>query len=425
MNSQNHNLNRDKKGGSQLSKGLLTINVTDYESSYAIKDSKISIYYIHRKSNEWELLCDDLVTDISGQVRKIKLYAPEFIFSQYPDEPRPYSKYAIEVSKEGYESEIISGIQVLPCIEAIQNVRLQKIGKKKSSQSLYDIEEHILYSGYEPKIFEDEIKPTFVLSKVVVPEFIIVHDGLPTNKNAPDYWIYFKDYVKNVASSEIYATWPKSTIYANIVAIISFTLNRVYTEWYKNQGYKFTITSTTQYDHKFIYNRNIFDTIDRAVDDIFNLYLTREDQRQPLLTQYCDGKQTQCPGHMTQWGSKYLGDQGYSFDRILEYYYGDNIEFKRAPIISGVPTSYPGYDLSIGSRGEDVKIIQSELNTISKGYPAIPKIDADGIYGTKTKESVEIFQRIFDLPVTGIVNFATWYEISRLYVAISKIGSYQ
>ncbi|MGL5694946.1 MAG: peptidoglycan-binding protein, partial [Peptostreptococcaceae bacterium] len=406
-----------------MSRGLLTINVTDSDDFYAIEDANIAVYYIHRKTNEWELLCDSLKTDISGQVRKIRVYAPEFIYSQFPDEPRPYSRYAILVTKNGYEDCIISGIQVLPCIEAIQNVEMKKVGKKSSIPNEIDIDEHILYSGYEPKIFEDEIKPTFVLSKVVVPEFIVVHDGLPTNKNAPDYWIYFKDYIKNVASSEIYATWPKSTIYSNIVAIISFTLNRVYTEWYKNQGYRFTITSTTQYDHKFIYNRNIFDTIDRAVDDIFNTYVTRGEQRQPLLTQYCDGKQTQCPGHMTQWGSKYLGDQGYSYDRILKYYYGNDIEFRKAPIISGIPTSYPGYDLTIGSRGDEVKTVQTELNTISKGYPAVSKVDIDGIYGYKTKKSVEIFQKIFDLPVTGVVNFATWYELSRVYVAISKIGA--
>ena len=406
--------------------GLLTINVTDYNDAYAIEGANVTLYYIHQKSNEWELVSDNLKTDVSGQVRKISLYAPQFLYSQMPNEPRPYSRYVVEVSKEGYQTETIEGVQVLPCVEAIQNVILKKQTAKTNLPSEYSIEEHKLYYGYEPKIIEAETKPTtFVLNQVVVPEFVIVHDGLPSNNSAPNYWIYFKDYIKNVASSEIYATWPKSTIYANIVAIVSFTLNRVYTEWYKNQGYRFTITSTTQYDHKFIYNRNIFDTIDRAVDDIFNLYVTRPNQRQPLLTQYCDGKQTQCPGHMTQWGSKYLGDQGYSFDRILEYYYGNNLEFKRAPIISGIPTSYPGYDLSVGSRGNDVKTVQNELNTISNGYPAIPKVDVDGIYGSKTKASVEIFQKIFDLPVTGVVNFATWYELSRIYVAISKIGAYQ
>ena len=406
--------------------GLLTINVTDYNDAYAIEGANVTLYYIHQKSNEWELISDNLKTDVSGQVRKICLYAPQFLYSQMPNEPRPYSRYVVEVSKEGYQTETIEGVQVLPCVEAIQNVILKKQTTKTNLPMEYTIQEHKLYAGYEPKIIEDDTKPTtFVLNRVVVPEFIVVHDGLPSNNSAPNYWVYYKDYIKNVASSEIYATWPKSTIYANIVAIVSFTLNRVYTEWYKNQGYRFTITSTTQYDHKFIYNRNIFDTIDRAVDDIFNLYVTRGNQRQPLLTQYCDGNQTQCPGLMTQWGSKYLGDKGYSFDRILEYYYGNDLEFKRAPIISGIPTSYPGYDLSVGSRGDDVKTVQNELNTISKGYPAIPKVDADGIYGPKTKASVEIFQRIFDLPVTGIVNFATWYELSRIYVAISKIGAYQ
>lgn len=410
-----------------MSKACLTINVIDKETNYAIQGATVSIYYLRRSTNKWELVCDDLKTDISGQIRKIGVYAPDYILSQFPENiERPYSRYAIEVEKEGYETEKIVGIQVLPCIEAIQNVELKKLGKAKGINIIEtDIEDHILFKGYEPKIFEDEIKPTFVLSKVVVPEFIIVHDGMPKDKNAPNYWIYFKDYIKNVASSEIYATWPKSTIYANIVAIISFTLNRVYTEWYRGQGYNFTITSTTQYDHKFIYNRNIFDTIDRAVDDIFNLYVTRGDQRQPLLTQYCDGKQTQCPGHMTQWGSKYLGEQGYSFDQILEYYYGDDIEYHRSPIISGVPSSYPGYDLSRGSRGEEVKTIQKQLNGISKGYPAVGKLDEDGIFGSKTEQSVKTFQKIFDLPQTGIVNFATWYEISRVYVAVSKIGAYQ
>lgn len=406
--------------------GLLTINVTDYNDAYAIEGANVTLYYIHQKNNEWELISNNLKTDISGQVRKICLYAPQFSYSQAPDEPRPYSRYVVEVSKEGYQTETIEGVQVLPCVEAIQNVILKKQTTKTNLPIEYTIQDHKLYAGYEPKIIEDDTKPTpFVLNRVVVPEFIVVHDGLPSDNSAPNYWVYYKDYIKNVASSEIYATWPKSTIYANIVAIVSFTLNRVYTEWYKNQGYRFTITSTTQYDHKFIYNRNIFDTIDRAVDDIFNLYVTRGNQRQPLLTQYCDGRQTQCPGLMTQWGSKYLGDQGYSFDRILEYYYGNDLEFKRAPIISGVPTSYPGYDLSVGSRGEDVRTIQNQLNTISKGYPAIPKVDEDGIYGPKTKASVEVFQRIFDLPVTGVVNFATWYELSRIYVAISKIGAYQ
>lgn len=408
-----------------MSRGYLTINVNDYETDFAIQGANISIYYIHRNTDEWELICDNLETNISGQVRNLELYAPNILLSEYPENERPYSRYAIEVTKEGYEDTIISGIQVLPIIEAIQNVKLKKLGNQYGILSSFNIEEHKLYAGYEPKIIEDDSKSTFVLNQVVVPEFIIVHDGLPNDDSAPNYWIYFKDYIKNVASSEIYATWPKSTIYANIVAIISFTLNRVYTEWYKNQGYRFTITSTTQYDHKFIYNRNIFDTIDRAVDEIFNLYIYRSGQIQPLLAQYCDGKQTQCPGVMTQWGSKYLGDEGYTFDEILRYFYGNNIDFKRAPIISGIPTSYPGYDLSIGAKSSAVKVVQQELNVISNAYPALPKLDEDGIYGTKTRESVRKFQEIFDLPVTGVVNFATWYEISRIYVAVSKIGAYQ
>ena len=404
--------------------GYLSINVTDYETGYAIEDAEVCIYYIHQLDDEKQLVGNNINTNESGQIRKLRAYAPNLYYSQSPQEKRPYSRYMIEVKKEGYKTATISGVQVFPCVDSIQNIRLQLKNKKTVEPTSYNIEEHKLYTGYEPKEIEEERVDPKVLTKVVVPEFIIVHDGYPTDSSAPNYWVYFSDYIKNVASSEVYPTWPKSTIYANITAIISFTLNRVYTEWYKGQGYDFTITSTTQFDHKYIHRRTIFESINSAVDDIFNLYIKRPNQKQPLLAQYCDGKQTQCPGVMTQWGSKYLGDQGYSFDRILQYYYGDNIDFMRAPIISGVPTSYPGYELRVGSRGDFVKTIQQQINVISNAYPAIGKLDEDGIYGNKTKESVAKFQQVFNLPQSGTVNFATWYEISRIYVAVSKIGAY-
>ena len=385
-----------------MSRGYLTINVNDYETDFAIQGANISIYYIHRNTDD----------------------APNILLSEYPENERPYSRYAIKVTKEGYEDTIISGIQVLPIIEAIQNVKLKKLGNQYGILSSFNIEEHKLYAGYEPKIIEDDSKSTFVLNQVVVPEFIIVHDGLPNDDSAPNYWIYFKDYIKNVASSEIYATWPKSTIYANIVAIISFTLNRVYTEWYRSKGYSFTITSSTAYDHKFINNRNFFDTINIVVDVIFNTYIKRPPTaRQPLLAQYCDGQKAQCPNQMTQWGSKDLGDQGKSYEEILRYFYGDEIIFEQAPVVSGVPVSYPNQTLQIGSNNRYVKTIQNQLNAISRSYPAIPKVKEDGIYGESTAESVKTFQRIFGLPQTGVVDFKTWYEISRVYVAVTKIAS--
>ena len=286
---------------------------------------------------------------------------------------------------------------------------------------------HTLYEEYPPKIAEDEIKPMdetgeIVLSRVVVPEYIVVHDGSPRDSTAKNYYVRYRDYIKNVASSEIYATWPASTIQANVLAIMSFTLNRVYTEWYRNKGYDFTITSSTAFDHKWIPNRNIYDTISAVVDDLFANYLSRPNVRQPILTQYCDGRQVTCPNWLTQWGSLSLGEQGYTAIEILRYYYGDNIYINTAQEISGVPSSWPGYDLENGSSGDKVRQLQEQLNVIAGAYPAIPKITADGIYGPATAAAVKKFQSIFGLPDTGITDYPTWYKISQIYVGVSRIA---
>lgn len=409
-------------------KGCLTIKVTDEETNFPIEFVKIKIYTFPTDDcKKSKILYDDLITNSSGQVKKIPLDAPNFLYSQFPNSPRAYSKYLLEVEKEGYQSVIIEGVQILPCVEAIQNISLSRASKNaKSNVKVYEIGENVLYGNYKPKLFEPSLKKVpYVLPNVVVPEFIIVHDGLPSDKNAPNYWIPFRDYIKNVASSEIYATWPTQTIYANVVAIVSFTLNRVYTEWYRNMGYNFTITSSTQYDHKFIYNRNIFDTISIVVDNIFNVYIQRpKGAKQPLLAQYCDGVQTQCPGKMTQWGSKALGDQGYKFEDILKYFYGYDIGLKGTDMVEGVPSSFPGYTLSIGSSGESVRIIQEQLNAISNAYPALPKVVVDGIYGPATRNSVLKFQEIFRMNQSGVVDFATWYAISKIYVAVTKIAAF-
>ena len=289
------------------------------------------------------------------------------------------------------------------------------------------IPDHTLYGEYPPKIAEAEVKPisdsgSIVLSRVVVPEIIVVHDGTINDSSAPNYYVPYKDYIKNVASSEIYANWPESTIVANVLAIMSFTMNRVYTEWYRNKGFDFTITSSTAYDHKWIYGRNIFESISVVVDDIFTNYLSRPDVKQPILTQYCDGKRVSCPGWMTQWGSKSLGDQGYSPIEILRYYYGQDMYINSAEQISGIPASWPGENLTIGSTGPKVRQMQEQLNTIASIYTAIPSLTPDGIYGEATKNSVETFQSVFGLPQTGVVDFRTWYKISEIYVGVSRIA---
>ena len=292
------------------------------------------------------------------------------------------------------------------------------------------IDAHTLYGEYPPKIPESEIKTVeetgeIVLSRVVIPEYVVVHDGAPGDSTAPNYYVRYRDYIKNVASSEIYATWPEDTIRANVLAIMSFTLNRVYTEWYRNKGYDFTITSSTAYDHKWIYGRNIFDSISLVVDEIFADYLSRPNVKQPILTQYCDGNRVSCPNWMSQWGSKNLADQGYSTIQILRNYYGDNMYINTAEEISGIPSSWPGYDLTIGSSGNKVLQMQEQLNVIAEVYSSIPTVYENGYFDEETQDAVEAFQRLFGLPVSGIVDYPTWYKIQSIYVAVTRIAELQ
>lgn len=233
---------------------------------------------------------------------------------------------------------------------------------------------------------------------------------------------WYKDYIKNVASSEIYATWPEATIFANILAIQSITLNRVYTEWYRNKGKDFTITTSTAYDQKWIPGRNIFESISSAVDSIFTNYLSKPNVVQPLFTQYCDGKRVSCPDWMRQWESKTLGDQGYTAIEMLRYFYGDSIYINTSEEISGIPSSWPGTNLTIGSTGSKVRQMQEQLNVIAGAYPLIPKIAADGIYGQNTANAVKVFQKVFNLPQTGVVDYPTWFKISEIYVGVSRIA---
>jgi peptidoglycan hydrolase-like protein with peptidoglycan-binding domain len=316
----------------------------------------------------------------------------------------------------------------LPDVTAEQDVGLNKAQPQQPAEENFVIGPHTLYFEYPPKIPEDEIKPTaetgeIVLARVVVPEYVIVHDGVPTDTSAANRYIRFRDYIKNVASSEIYATWPEASIYANIYAILSFTMNRVYTEWYRNQGFNFTITSTTTYDHKWIYGRNIFTNIGLIVDSIFNNYLSRPNVKQPILTQYCDGIRTTCPNWLSQWGSKSLGDQGLSAIQILRRYYGNDIYINSAVGVAGVPVSFPGRNLTIGSSGNNVRTIQQQLNRIAQVYTAIPATPVDGNFGSRTAAAVRAFQQTFDLPVTGVVDLPTWYKISAIYVAVARLAS--
>ena len=403
-------------------RGTLQINVTSTLGLIPVTDAKVTITL----SGEPDTVIEELDTNISGQTVEVELPAPPLDYSLEPGSDQPYADYDIAVTAPGYETVVVEGVQVLPEVESYQPVSMVPQELETAPEEDIVIPPHTLFYDYPPKIEEDEIKPMdedgeIVLSRVVIPETIVVHDGLPNDSSAQNYYVPYRDYIKNVASSEIYATWPDSTIYANVLAIMSFTLNRVYTEWYRNKGYNFTITSSTAYDQKWMRGRNIFSNISYLVDTIFANFLSRPGVRQPIFTSYCNGTTVTCDG-LSQWGSKYLGDQGYSAIEIIRYYYGSNMYINTATSVSGIPSSWPGYNLTIGARGDKVRQMQEQLNRIAQNYPAIPVITADGVYGQRTAEAVRSFQRIFGLPVTGIVDYPTWYKISAIYVGVSRIA---
>lgn len=409
-----------------MAQGYLQVDVVSDANSFPVQDADIVI----ARTEEPDEIIEETRTNSSGQTENLPLDAPPVELSLSPEETeRPYAEYTIRITAPGFEPFVVSGTEVLADVTAIQGIRLRPLSNAPAGEQIetVTIPDHTLYGDYLPKIAESEIKPVIetgeiVLSRVVVPQTVVVHDGVPTNASAANYYVPYRDYIKNVASSEIYATWPRSAIVANVLAIMSFTLNRVYTEWYRNQGYDFTITSSTAYDHKWIYGRNIFESISVVVDDIFDNYLSRPGVKQPILTQYCDGRKVRCPGWMTQWGSCELGEAGYSPIEILRNFYGDDMYINTAEQISGIPASWPGYDLKIGATGDKVRQLQEQLDAISSVYTAIPDISPDGIYGPATAEAVRKFQSIFGLPQTGVVDFATWYKISHIYVGITRIA---
>lgn len=405
--------NNEMNGG----QGGLQINTVTAEGYRPIPDARIQIS---------DLSGEDAVptasTNSVGKTTAVTLPTPPLESSQSPAGGKPYSVYRVEAQAPGYAPVIINGVQILP-----DRLALQPIVMNKTTPVEDLVLPHTLWGNFPAKIPEAEVKPLpegdgfVVLDRPVVPEYVVVHLGRPS-ESAKNVTVPFANYVKNVASCEIYATWPKETLRANILAIISFVLNRVYTEWYRGKGYDFTITNSTAFDQSFSYGRNIFEDISQVVDDLFTTYVTRPGIRQPLFTQFCDGAKVRCPRGLEQWGSKQLGDDGLDALSILRTYYGANVFLKQAEKVEGVPVSYPGTVLRTGSSGNDVRTIQRQLNTIAAAYPLIPKQRVDGVYGPQTKEAVRVFQSVFDLPQTGEVDRATWYSISNIFTAVSKLA---
>ncbi|MBE6047208.1 MAG: peptidoglycan-binding protein [Clostridium sp.] len=412
-----------------MAKGRIKVQCFQGDSFVPVEGSKVTIRPSSENSEARTNFRADVLTNSSGVTEAIEVEAPSIEYSQNPSDNAPYSLYDIIIEKSGFQDIAIRNVQVFPERTALQNVNLIQAPNNRASRAqVIVVLPNTLFGNYPAKISENPDKPLpspssgVVLPKPVVPEFVTVHQGSPNDNTAPNYTMNYKDYIKNVASCEIYSTWPESTIRANVFCIVSFTLNRIYTEWYRAKGKNFDITSSTAYDHAFNYGRNIYDSISAIVDDIFSTYIQRYGRKQPLLTQYCDGKNVTCPQWLSQWGSKYLGDQGKVPYEILTYYYGNDIQLTTAEQVKGSQSSYPGYDLDKGSNGEPVKTVQQFLNRIARNYPLIPKVAVDGKYGDSTANQVKVFQSIFNLPQTGIVNYATWYMISDVYVGVTKIA---
>lgn len=368
----------------------------------------------------------ELTTDENGETRKVPLETMDKSYSQNEQfVGTPYVTYNVLARKQGFDSVYVSDIPIFDGESAVLPLVLVPMqgGQRERVQTEIQV-------GAPAVAMEGEREPeggissgesVQVLRQVIIPNPITVHLGTP-GAAASNVQVSFPDYVKNVASSEIYPTWPENALRANIYAIITFALNRIYTEWYRAKGYSFDITNSTAYDQAFIYGRPIYDSISRIVDEIFNEYVRRQGQQAPYFTSFCNGTTATCGG-MSQWGTVTLANQGYTPIRILRYYYPDDVEIAETEIITNVPASYPGTPLRVGSRGLDVQTIQTYLNRIRRNYPAIPAItDAAGTFGDSTRAAVVKFQSIFGLAADGIVGKSTWYKITSLYTAVTRLA---
>ncbi len=401
-----------------MATGYLQVMVTT-QTALPLGDVKITV----TDSASGKLLEEKTVyTDSSGQSPLIELETVDRELSLNEDntEILPYKNYDLIIEKEFFIRGQIMGVQIYEGQTTLQNIGL--LPRPTDYGNEFESE---LYRGRVQKLFDvqpnlQEGDNSYVLDEVVIPETVVVHLGRP-DAARQNVRVPFRTYLKSVAASEIYPTWPENALRANIHAQISFVLNRFYTEWYRSRGYDFDITNSTSFDQKYIHNRATFESTDRIVEEIFNTYVTRTYTREPYFTEYCDGKQVTCNG-MKQWGTVDLANRGLSPLQILREYYGQDIEIRTTDNLGGITTSYPGNRLRRGSTGEDVRVIQAQLNRISDNYPAIPKQNVDGVFGRGTENAVRIFQRTFNLSPDGVVGKATWYKISYIYVAVKKLA---
>ena len=368
------------------------------------------------------VIVSSLYTDAEGGA-VVSLPCPEHLSSQTPDcRSAAYFTYDIRVTDTGFIPVLFRGIQIFPGIVTRQKYDMMRTDGQRRRIDVIDTPPHCLTEKTVPVPQTDVPMPTAfaVPKKVLIPETITVHLGAPSEK-AKNVTVPYVDYLKSVASSEIYPTWPAASLRANIYAQSSLALNRIYTEWYRSQGYDFDITSSPAYDQYYVDQRSTFDSVSAIVDEQFTNYVARANNIEPVFTRYCDGYVSQCTG-MSQWGTVDLANRYYTPLDILRYYYGENVYIGSADVVELIPDSYPG-ELSSGSRGNDVALLQDRLNRIAINYPSLPFVEfADGTYTPSTQRSVSEFQRIFGLPVTGVIDKKTWYRILYIYTAVKKLA---
>ena len=364
------------------------------------------------------------ITDATGSVADIPVEAPACTLSLDEDNTiRPYAVVSLTAAKSGYRTVRIEGIQIFAgqiTLAQPAMIPVTEEGKDIPDAPIV-IPPHPLFagsggSGAQPV---ENCVPR-VLDKVIIPKNITVHLGKPA-ASARNVTVSFRDYIANVASSEVYPTWPEQALRANIHCQISLALNRIYTEWYPSKGYTFNITNSTSYDQYYVHGRTVFDVMVRITDDIFNTYLRKRGTVNPYYSEYCDGKSVTCPG-LKQWGTVTLANQGRTALQILKYYYGNDIEIVRTNNIQSIPQSYPGSPLRQGDSGTTVFTLQRQLNRITKDYPFLGKLTVDGVFGSRMAATVRAFQKQFNLTADGMVGRQTWYKISYIYVSVKDLA---
>lgn len=366
-------------------------------------------------------------TDAQGNAEDVTIQTPACRLSleEQNTTQRPYAVCSLTASKPGYRTVRIQGVQIFP--GQVTLAQPEMIPETEAGRDVPDvpvvIPEHPLFagqggSGARP-VVECPAAP-LVLDRVVIPKTITVHLGKPS-ASARNVTVSFRDYIANVASSEVYPTWPEQALRANIHCQISLALNRIYTEWYPSKGYSFNITNSTSYDQYYVHGRTVFDVMVRITNDIFNTYIRKKGTVNPYYAEYCDGKSVSCAG-LKQWGTVTLANQGKNALQILRYYYGNDVEIVRSDNIRSIPQSYPGSPLRQGSSGPAVFTLQRQLNRIAKDYPFLGKLNVDGVFGAQMASTVRAFQKQFNLTADGVVGRQTWYKISYIYVSVKDLA---